>query len=42
VARVGANVRLTIQDDADRTQTVALLLTEPAADIDAGDLIFVA
>jgi hypothetical protein len=34
VARVGANVRPTIQDDADRTQAVALLLTAPPLTLD--------
>ena len=42
VAQVGADVRLTIEDDADETQAVALLLTEQATNINASDCIFIA
>ena len=42
VAQVGAHVRLTIQNDADQTQAVALLSTEQAANINVSDFLFIA
>ena len=41
-AQVGTDVRLTIQNDANQTQAVALLLNEQAANITAADFLFIA
>ena len=41
-AQVGADVRLTLQNDANATVAVVLLLTENVGNINAGDFLFVA